>query len=327
MQALVFHQFGGPDRLTVKDLPEPRAEAGHAVIRVEAASINPSDVKNVAGAMSQTTLPRVPGRDYAGVVEEGPSEWIGMRVWGTGGDVGFTRDGTHAERIVVPVDGLSRMPGNLSFAEAASIGVNFLVAWQGLVDTARVEPGETLLIIGSGGGVGGAVAQIARQKGARVIGADRARPPEGAAILEVAEALLTNEADLPAAVRRLTEGRGAAIVYDCVGGKVMFETAVRCLAHKGRLIEISATGGPLVQFNLADFYHNEGRLLGVDSLKHDLVQCARILDKLRADFEEGRFRPAPIAATYGLQDAAEAYARVAAGASGRIVLTPGVGPS
>ena len=64
-----------------------------AVVRMEAASINPSDVKNVSGRMPQTTLPRIPGRDYAGVVVEGPAEWLGAPVWGTGGDVGFTRDG------------------------------------------------------------------------------------------------------------------------------------------------------------------------------------------------------------------------------------------
>jgi NADPH2:quinone reductase len=75
-----------------------------------AASINPSDVKNVAGAMSQTTLPRVPGRDFAGVVEAGPSEWIVAEVWGTGGDTGFTRDGTRADLIAVPVASPRRKP-------------------------------------------------------------------------------------------------------------------------------------------------------------------------------------------------------------------------
>lgn len=322
MRVLEFDRYGGPDRLSVQQRPEPSAREGTAVVRIEAASINPSDVKNVAGAMSQTTLPRVPGRDFAGVVEQGPAEWLGVKVWGTGGDVGFTRDGTHAERMVVPVEALSRMPRNLSFIEAASVGVNFLVAWQGLVEAAAIGSGETLLIIGASGGVGGAVAQIARQRGARVIGAARSAPPDGAAIRDHADLLLIGEPDLPAAVRAATDGRGATVIYDCVGGKTMFETAARCLAHKGRLIEISATGGPMVQFNLADFYHNESRLFGVDSLKHDLVQCARALDELRPDFESGRYRPAPIAATYGLGGAEIAYGCVAKGTLGRVVLTP-----
>jgi NADPH2:quinone reductase len=84
-------------------------------VRVIAASINPSDVKNVAGAMSQTSAPRIPGRDVAGVVEAGPAEWIGVEVWGTSDDTGFTRDGTHAELIAVPVASLRRKPKTRSF--------------------------------------------------------------------------------------------------------------------------------------------------------------------------------------------------------------------
>jgi NADPH:quinone reductase len=322
MRAVRFSTFGGPEVLATIDLPDPTPSEGQAIVRVEAASINPSDVKNLAGAMSQTTLPRIPGRDYAGVVEQGPAEWIGAKVWGTGGDVGFTRDGTHTQRMMVPVDALSRMPASLSFVEAASVGVNFLVAWQGLVEAAAITTGETLLIIGAGGGVGGAVAQVGRHFGARVIGADRAPPPKGAAILGTADVLLSGETDLPSAVRQATDGRGADVIYDCVGGKIMFATAAACLAHRGRLIEISATGGRDVQFDLADFYHNESRLFGVDSLKRDLVRSARTLDALRPQFEDGTFRPAPVAAIYPLEAANEAYGRVAAGAAGRIVLTP-----
>src|SRR5271166_5146420 len=153
MRALQIKAFGDIDKLDLVDVPDPVADAATAVVRVEAASINPSDVKNVAGAMSQTTLPRIPGRDYAGVVEQGPGEWIGAEVWGTGGDVGFTRDGTHAERIAVPIASLRRKPTALSSAEAASVGVNFMAAWCGAVDAAKLAAGETLLIIGAGGGV------------------------------------------------------------------------------------------------------------------------------------------------------------------------------
>ena len=94
MRAVRFKRFGDPSVLEVAEAPPPAAYEETALVRVIAASINPSDVKNVAGAMKQTTLPRIPGRDYAGVVEAGPAEWIGAEVWGAGGDVGFTRDGT-----------------------------------------------------------------------------------------------------------------------------------------------------------------------------------------------------------------------------------------
>ena len=103
MRAIRFETFGDPSVLATVEVLAPIADEKTAVVRVMAASINPSDVKNVAGAMSQTTLPRIPGRDFAGVVEAGPAEWIGAEGWGTGGDVGFTRNGTHAELIAVPV--------------------------------------------------------------------------------------------------------------------------------------------------------------------------------------------------------------------------------
>ena len=131
--------FGDPSVLEVVEAAAPTADERTAVVRIMAASINPSDVKNVAGAMTQTTLPRIPGRDYAGVVEAGPAEWIGAEVWGTGGDTGFIRDGTHAEMIAVPVASLRRKPDTLSFDEAASVGVNYLAAWRG-IEAAGLKP-------------------------------------------------------------------------------------------------------------------------------------------------------------------------------------------
>ena len=133
MRAMRFEAFGDPSVLEVKEVPAPAVdEKAAALVRVMAASINPSDVKNVAGAMKQTTLPRIPGRDFAGVVDAGPAEWIGAEVWGTGGDVGFTRDGTHAELLAVPTASLRRKPSTLSFDEAASVGVNSMAAWCGI---------------------------------------------------------------------------------------------------------------------------------------------------------------------------------------------------
>src|SRR5271155_246226 len=175
MRALRFTEFGDPGVLHVTDLPDLTGTADEAVIRVEAASVNPSDVKNVAGAMDWTVLPRTPGRDFAGVVISGPPEWQGAAVWGTGGDTGFIRDGSHAELISVPVEALVRKPERLSFDAASTVGVNFVVAWYGAVETAQLAVGETIAVFGVSGGVGGAVAQIAHALGAKVIGVDRRR--------------------------------------------------------------------------------------------------------------------------------------------------------
>jgi NADPH:quinone reductase len=127
------------------------------------------------------------------------------------------------------------------------------------------------LLIGAGGG---AAAQIARRLDARAIGADRHAPHPDAPINGIAEKLILGARDLPAEVRAATGGKGADVVFDLVGG-VMFRNAVNCLALRGRLVEIAATGQREVSFNLADFYHNESRLYGVDALKRDLAASAK----------------------------------------------------
>jgi NADPH:quinone reductase len=321
MKAVRFAHHGKPNVLTIVDMPDPVPAANEAVVRVIAASINPSDVKNVAGAMEQTTLPRTPGRDFAGVVEAGPPNWIGAEVWGSGGDVGFTRDGTHAERLLIPAASLRRKPAALDFAQAASVGVNFVTAWKGLVQAAGLAGDETVVIIAAGGGVGNAAVQIARRLGARVIGTDRRAPRPGAAIAENGLSLVADGADVPAAVRSATDGQGADVVLDCVGG-VMFRHAVDCLAPGGRLVEMSVTGAREVTFNLADFYHNESRLFGIDTLKLDLVRTAVVLDALAPGFEAGDYRPADITRRFALSQVVAAYEAVAAGEPGRVVLEP-----
>ena len=314
MRAIRFETFGDPSVLELAEAPAPDVDERTAVVRVMAASVNPSDVKNVAGAMKQTTLPRTPGRDFAGVVEAGPAEWVGAEVWGTGGDVGLTRNGTHAELIAVPVASLRRKPKTLSFGEAASVGVNYMAAWLG-VEAAALKAEETVLLIGAGGGVGSAAAQIARRSGARVIGAERTAPHPDAPIRAIAETLIIGAEDLPAEVHAATGGRGADVVLDLVGG-IMFRTAVNSLALRGRLVEIAATGEREVSFDLPDFYHNESRLFGVDTLKRDLTASAQALDALALGFVLGDYRAAPIAETCGLGEAQAAYRKVAAGAPG-----------
>jgi NADPH2:quinone reductase len=320
MRAIRFETFGEPSVLNVVKLPAPAADDSTALVRIMAASINPSDVKNVAGAMKQTTLPRTPGRDFAGVVEAGPARWIGTEVWGTGGDTGFTRDGTHAELIAVPVASLRRRPDTLSFDQAAAVGVNYVAAWCGL-EAAGLKEGETVLLIGAGGGVGSAAAQIARRRGARVIGADKQTPHPAAPIHAIAERLIIGTEHLSSDVRAATAGKGANVVFDLVGG-VMFRNAVNSLALRGRLIEVAATGQREVSFDLVDFYRNENRLIGVDTLKRDLTASAEVLEALTPGFAAGDYRAAPIAETYGLAEAQEAYRKVAAGVGARIVLRP-----
>lgn len=133
--------------LTVSSIPIPKPPSSHCLIQVRASAINPSDVGNVEGRFRQTTLPRTPGRDFAGTVVEGPSETIGKHVWGTGGTNSVDRDGSHAEYIVIPSDSISEMPGTLSFAQAAACGVGFLTAGA-MVDKAQLKEGDHALVLG-----------------------------------------------------------------------------------------------------------------------------------------------------------------------------------
>jgi NADPH:quinone reductase-like Zn-dependent oxidoreductase len=333
MRALRFEAFGDPSKLAVVDMPDPRPDGlvgGRsaadlmAVVRIEAASVNPSDVKNVAGQMEGTTLPRVPGRDFSGVVEAGPSEWVGAEVWGTGGDIGFAVDGTHAERIAFPVAGLVRKPANLDHRTTSAIGVNFLAAWLGLETYARAQAGETVAVIGAGGGVGGAVVQIAKDRGCRVIAVDRSGPPPGPAAARI-DHFVDGAGDFPVEIRRLTGGRGADVVFDSVGG-VLFERSLLSVAHRGRLVEISATGKRRVELDLIDFYHNETQLFGADTRKLDAAQSGKILAALVPGFESGRYQPPTIAETYRLDEGIAAYRSVARGTRGRVVIAMG-GPA
>ncbi len=323
MRALRFTEFGDPGVLHITDVADPTETAAEAVIRIEAASVNPSDVKNVAGGMEWTILPRTPGRDFAGVVVSGPPEWQGVAVWGTGGDIGFTRDGSHAELMSVPVEALVRKPERLRFDEASTVGVNFVVAWYGAVETAQLAAGETIAIFGVSGGVGGAVAQIAHALGANVIGVDRRQPSTDTPAATVIDDFVVFDpaADVGADIKRLTGGAGVQVVYDAVGG-VTTPAALASLARRGRLVVISTVGTRTVDIDLLDLYHNETRIFGTDSTKLTVVDSARRLQEMVPYFESGQFRPLPIAKTYSLDDAAAAYQAVADHTVGRVVIRP-----
>jgi NADPH:quinone reductase len=324
MRALRFSEFGGPSKLSFVDLPDPRPDATMAVVRIVASSVNPSDVKNVAGQMEGTVRPRVPGRDFSGVVEQGPPEWLGADVWGTGGEIGFSEDGTHAEYLAFPVAALVRKPRNLSHEVTAAIGLTFVIAWLGAIEYAAAREGETVAVVGAGGGVGGAVVQIVKALGCRVIAVDRGErpaPPAGALIDE----FVSSASDVPAEVKRLTGGKGADVVFDTVGG-VMFEASLLSLRRRGRLVEISGTGKRRVEFDIIDFYHNESRILGADTRKLDASASAKILGHLVPGFEDGRYQPPTIARVYPLADGVAAYEAVARGTRGRVVLTSGPTP-
>ena len=315
MRTLEFETYGPPEVLKFKEVKKPEPGGGEVLIEIRAAAINPSDVKNVAGHFS-SPVPRVPGRDFAGVVVAGEAA-LGQEVWGSGPGFGVVRDGAHTEYIVMPREWVSKKPESLSMEEAAAIGVPYLTAWSALVRTGAVEPGETVLIVGVTGAVGRAATQIAHWRGARVIGACRSTggASEADAVIDVTAAELDKE------VRALTDGRGVDLVLDAVGAH-MFEPSLKCLRPEGRQIAITSSIERRVSFDLIDFYRNRSRLLGVNTMALTGAGTAEMLDELRRGFEEGHLRP-PAVSTWPLERAVEAYEAVGrGGAYAKQVLVP-----
>jgi NADPH:quinone reductase-like Zn-dependent oxidoreductase len=315
MRALLIRQFGDPKLLKIEDVPTPAPGDGEALVQIQAAGINPSDVKNVEGKMHGTTLPRIPGRDFAGIVVRGPAEMIGREVWGTGGDIGFTKDGSHAQYILLPLAALTDKPANLSMDAAGSVGLTFVTAWSALVTAAEIMANDTVLIIGAAGGVGSAAVQIAKSRGATVIGG--VRSPKPAAEVGV-DHVVTTSSDFADAVRAITQGCGADVVFDTSG--MMFAQSVEAAAMGGHICVIAAPGDGKVNFNLRSLYRKELRVLGVDTRRLDVVESAKLLAEMRSGFESGKLK-ATSAHPRPLDEAAEAYAQVDAG-KGRFFLRP-----
>jgi NADPH:quinone reductase-like Zn-dependent oxidoreductase len=317
MRALRLEKFGPLADLQVREVERPHASEGQVLVEVWSAGLNPSDVKNATGPIKLTTLPRTPGRDAAGIVVEGTAALKGAEVWVTGGGLGFTMDGCHAEYVLLPEAAVRRKPDALTLQQAGSIGVPFTTAWLALVRAAAIRAGETILIIGASGAVGSAATQIAKWKGARVIGADRRKPAKSLAD----ESVDTSTEDLRESVLRLTGGNGADLAFDTVGGP-LFEPCLKSLRVGGRLVEITSSGDRRVSFDLIDFYHGELTLYGVDSLKRDLASAADILDQLKPGFDSGALVP-PVTQSYSLAQAKEAYETVAAGkAESKLIIAP-----
>jgi NADPH:quinone reductase len=305
-KSLRFAAFGPPSVLRIEEIPLPEPGDGEALVHVKAAAINPSDIGNVAGHFNKTTLPRTPGRDFAGIVVKG-THHEGEEVWGSSPTLGVVHDGSHAEYVVVPLQTLSLKPKSLSMAQAAAIGVPFITAWASIVSTAQIQAGETILIVGAAGAVGQAAIQISNWKRARVIGADKTSNS-----IPGAESVVNSKTeDLQERVMELTAGKGVDAVFDTVGGP-MFEPALRSLRPGGRQVAIASAGDPRVSFSLVDFYHNFSRLLGVDSYGLTSRQIVEVQDELRHGFETGALIPPPIEIV-PFEKAVDAYSRVAAG--------------
>jgi NADPH:quinone reductase-like Zn-dependent oxidoreductase len=310
-----------PQVIHVEDSAAHKPGAGQVLIEVHFAGVNPSDVKAALGAMPHAIWPRTPGRDYAGIVVDGPSEWIGREVWGSGGELGIRRDGTHARTLLLDAANVREKPTMMTLAEAGAIGVPFVTASEGLTEAGGVKPDDVVLVLGANGKVGQAAIQIATAAGARVFGVERTLVPHiGHA--SAAVTMLSGAADFAEQLRDATGGHGADIVFNTVGSPY-FAVANQAMAILGRQIFIS-TIDRAVPFDIFAFYRGRHRYIGLDTLALDSRHCAGVLHKLRPGFESGALRPFPVLERniYSLANAALAYKSVLASAPERIVLAP-----
>ena len=292
------------------------------VVEIRAAGVNPSDVKAATGLMPYAVFPRTPGRDFAGVVVDGPNEWIGREVFGSSGDLGIRRDGTHATHLVVEAAALVEKPASISMDEAAGIGVPFVTAIEGFLRAGAPTPEETVLIMGLNGKVGQAAAQLATWRGARVIGVVRKDEPyEGHANGPV-EVINSSSTDVATRVRELTGGKGADIVFNTVGDPY-FQAANKSLAPAGRQILIAAVQ-PVVEFNILEFYRGRHTYVGIDTLAFSSTVSGRLLREALPGFASGNLRPFPISpgAIHSLSQARAAYLAVIGSSRDRIIFRP-----
>jgi NADPH2:quinone reductase len=299
----------------------PAVKAGECLVEVASSGVNPSDVKAVLGFMPHAVWPRTPGRDYAGVVVDGPAALIGKKVWGSGGELGIRNNGAHANYVVVPVASVREKPAALSMDEAGAIGVPFVTAAEGLRRAGGAAEGKVVLVLGANGKVGQAAIQLATLAGAQVFGVERNAPPYvGHANGNVT--MIESADNLDNVVRDLTGGHGADIVFNTVGSPY-FDKANRAMALRGTQIFIS-TIERAVPFDILEFYRGQRTYVGVDTLALDSVEGAAILDRLAGSFERGALKPFPIVEdhVFPLEQAADAYRIVFNGAQHRVVLKP-----
>lgn len=309
-------------KIVLDDAIVPNAGPGQVLVEIVAAGVNPSDVKASLGHMPHAVWPRTPGRDFGGIVREGPAKLIGTEVWGGGGELGITQNGSHAKWMVLPQAAVRAKPENFSFEEAGSIGVPFITAFEGLREAGGVQPWDNVLVCGANGKVGQAAIQLATMAGARVFGVEYQPGGYLGHTNSEVEMFDSSSQDVAELVREKTGGHGVDIVFNTVGSPY-FEIANNAMAKQARQIFIS-TFDRAVDFDIFNFFRGRHKFIGIDTLALDSVYGAKIFDTLKPKFESGLLKPFPInpASVYGLSDAAQAYASVLRSTPDRVILKP-----
>jgi NADPH:quinone reductase-like Zn-dependent oxidoreductase len=329
MKAVRFHEHGGPEVLKYEDAPEPAIQANEVLVKVKACALNHLDIWLRVGVRRWTLhMPHIVGSDISGEVAEvgslvtrvRPGDRVLLAPGISCGQCeacfkgldsachsytlfGVMVDGGYAEYVRSPEMNIVPIPGDLSFDEAAAVPLVFLTAWHMLFTRAGLKPGEDVLVIGAGSGVGMAAIQIAKLAGARVIataGADWKL--EKARELGADEVINHSQQSIAEEVRRLTAKRGVDIVFEHVGAAV-WEDCFESLATYGRLVTCGTTSGPEVKLNLQILCGRQRSILGsFMGGKSELTEALKLIAQ--------RKLIAVIDSAFPLKDAAEAQKKM-----------------
>ena len=338
MKAARFHQHGDPSVLRYEEAPDPQPAPGRALVRVRACALNHLDLWQRRGLERvRIPLPHISGADVAGEIEEAGDAFApGTRVMlqpgiscgvcaacQAGRDnacakytvLGYMVDGGYAELVSVPIENVVPIPDHVDFVRAAAFPLTFLTAWHMLLTRAALQPGETVLVLAGGSGVGQAAIQVARLHGARVFATAGPSKHEATRALGAERVFDHYADDYAKAVRELTAGRGVDVVVEHVG-EATWDRSVRALARGGRLVTCGATTGHKAALDLRHLFARQLSLLGsYMGRKPELLQAA-------ARLFDGTLQPA-IDRVMPLSDIRQAHERLEEGKQfGKIVMEP-----
>lgn len=319
MRAIRIARFGEPDVMRVEEVPEPVPRAGQVVVRVRAAGVNPVETYIRSGAYpSRPELPYTPGSDAGGEVEA-----VGENVSFKPADRIFTSgalSGTYAEKALCDASQVHPLPGTLSFAQGAALGVPYATAWRALFQRAQAKSGEIVLVHGASGGVGLAAVQMGRAAGLTVIataGSDVGRAlvaAQGAS--HVLDHGKSNHLDDAV---RIAHGEGLDVIVEMLAN-VNLGRDLGALGPGGRVVVVGSRG--TVEINPRDLMNRDAAILGMRLPNASPAECASLWAGIVAGLEMGTLKPV-VARELPLAEAPRAHREILSEhAGGKIVLVP-----
>lgn len=321
MRALICDDYQGVDSLRVGDLPDPEPKPGMVLVGVASVAVNFADTLMVAGQYQlKPEPPFAPGYELAGTVIEASDGFSpGDRV------CGFVPYGAMAERVAIPNAALDLLPDDVDFDAGATLPGTYGTSYHALVDRARLEPGEALLVLGAAGGVGLAAVQIGKALGATVIAAvSSAEKADLVTNSGADEVIRYDQVGLRDGIEQTTGGRGVDVVYDPVGGDAT-EQALRSTRWNGRLLVVGFAAGPIPRIPLNIPLLKGNSLVGVFWGRFTAEEPARSVrnrHQILVWAADGNISP-HIGARFSLDDGPEALRLVAERrAVGRVVINP-----